>query len=290
MLGRTAGQTPNGMRTVLHMTGASVGIASIGIVDAKVPGDLDATALYLGLVAVIAWRTLAAVGIVTAIAAALTAISVDLAASPTNFASVAIWNGGAGLAIFLGVALLVRKLRVERDALRAAATHDGLTGLPNRVLLYDRLEQALLAAAREKFSVGVLVFDLDGFKRVNDTLGHHAGDQLLRLVGSRARSCVRASDTCARIGGDEFVVLLARTSPGGAARVAEVLARSCAQPFLVDGAPVSVAASIGTAVAPEDGADPDTLLRLADARMYQAKSLARNGVATEGGLADLASR
>jgi predicted signal transduction protein with EAL and GGDEF domain len=105
------------------------------------------------------------VGIVTAIAAALTAVSVDLASSPANFAMVAIWNGGAGLAIFLGVAFLVRKLRVERDAMRAAATHDGLTGLPNRVLLYDRLEQALLAAAREKFSVGVLVFDLDGLRR-----------------------------------------------------------------------------------------------------------------------------
>jgi diguanylate cyclase (GGDEF)-like protein len=85
-------------------------------------------------------------------------------------------------------------------------------------------------------------------------------------------------------------VLLSRTSPGGAARVAEVLARSCAQPFLIDGAPVSVAASIGAAVAPEDGADPDTLLRLADERMYQAKGLARNRVATQGGLADLATR
>jgi diguanylate cyclase (GGDEF)-like protein len=290
MFRRTAGQTPQRMRVVLDVAGASVGVASIGVLDAKVPGDLDATALYLALVALIAWRTFAAVGLLTAIAAALTAISVDFAAHPANFAAVAIWNGGAGLAIFVGVALLVRKLRVERDALRAAATHDGLTSLPNRVLLLDRLEQALLAAGREKFCVGVLVFDLDGFKKVNDTLGHHAGDQLLRLVASRARSCIRASDTCARVGGDEFVVLLSRTSPGGAARVAEVLARSCAEPFLIDGAPVSVAASIGTAVAPEDGADPDTLLRLADARMYQAKSLARNGVATKGGMADLASR
>jgi diguanylate cyclase (GGDEF)-like protein len=154
-----------------------------------------------------------------------------------------------------------RKLRVERDSLRAAATHDGLTSLPNRVLLLDRLEQALLAAGREEFSVGVLVFDLDGFKKATTRWVITPATSYCGWWHRAPRSCVRASDTCARIGGDEFVVLLARTSPGGAARVAEVLARSCAQPFLIDGAPVSVAASIGTAVAPEDGADPDTLVR-----------------------------
>ena len=274
---------------MLDVVGASLGIASVGVLDANVPGDLDATALYLGLVAVIAWRTFAALGIATAIAAALIAMSVDLAARPSNFAAVAIWNGGAGLAIFLGVALLVRRLRVEHDALRMAATYDALTGLPNRALLYDRSEQALLAAAREKFSVGMLVLDLDGFKRVNDTMGHHAGDELLRLVASRVRDCIRASDTCARLGGDEFAVLLPRTSEGGAARVAAVVERACAQPFVIGDVSLTIAASIGTAVSPMDGAEREALLRVADARMYEAKSRARTAATSDESF-DLAAR
>jgi len=286
----TPGRAPRRMRTMLDMAGASVGIASIGVLDANIPGDIDATALYMGLVALIAWRTFAAVGIVTAIAAALTAISVDLAARPANFASVALWNGGAGLAIFLGVALLVRRLRVERDALRTAATYDALTGLPNRALLHDRLEQALLAAAREKFSVGVLVFDLDGFKRVNDTMGHHAGDELLRSIASRVRDSIRASDTCARLGGDEFAVLLPRTTEGGAARVAVVVGRACAQPFVIGDVSLTVAASIGTAVFPDDGDAGEALFRVADARMYEAKGRARTVAGSDEPLVDLAAR
>ena len=290
MLRTTAGLTPRGLRSALDMAGASVGIASIGVLDANIPGDLDATALYLGLVAFIAWRTLAAIGIVSAIAAALTSISVDLAANPTNFTSVAIWNGGAGLAIFLGVALLVHRLRVERDALRMAATYDALTGLPNRTLLHDRLEQALLAAAREKFSVGVLVFDLNGFKRVNDTMGHHAGDELLRSIASRVRDAIRASDTCARLAGDEFAVLLPRTTGGGAERVAIVVGRACAQPFVIGDVSLTVGASIGTAVFPDDGDAGEALFRVADARMYEAKGRARTAAGSDEPLVDLAAR
>lgn len=270
--GASAVVSEQGRGGAIDLAAASLAIASIGIFDANAPVDLDATALYLGVVALIAWRAIAAVVVVTAVAAWLTSFTLDLAAGPTNVGAVALWNGGAGLAICLGVAVLVRRVRVERDALRAAVTHDALTGLPNGVLLRDRLEQALLAARRDSHSVGVLVFDLDGFKRVNDTMGHHAGDRLLRLTASRVQGCIRASDTCARIGGDEFAVLLPRTTQGGAARVSEVVGRACAEPLLIDGATVSVTASIGTALAPEDGAQPEALLRVADGRMYQAKA------------------
>jgi diguanylate cyclase (GGDEF)-like protein len=267
-----------GKRPLLDVAMASLAVGIVGILDDLAPSDLDATALYLGIIAITAWRAIAAVAIVTALSAWTTSIVLDLAGSPADVPLLALWNGGAGLAIFLGVAVLVRKARQERDALRAAATHDTLTGLPNRALFGDRLEQALLVAERDKAVVGVLSFDLDGFKRVNDTMGHHAGDQLLRLVAARVRSAIRASDTCARVGGDEFVVLLPRTTRAGAMRVADTLRRECAQPFHVERADLSIAASFGTALSPDDGVQPETLLRVADARMYEAKTQRRAAI------------
>ncbi|MHB8573739.1 MAG: diguanylate cyclase domain-containing protein [Dehalococcoidia bacterium] len=163
-------------------------------------------------------------------------------------------------------------------ALEYQIMHDPLTGLPNRVLLADRLQQALLAARRSGQPIGLLVFDLDGFKGVNDALGHAAGDAVLQQIGARVRDALRASDTVARLGGDEFVVVLPGAGVGGATRVAQQLRRALARPFPVEGRDTGVGASVGIAIAPEDGADMETLLRHADVAMYNAKR-SRSGVA-----------
>jgi len=151
------------------------------------------------------------------------------------------------------------------------AMHDALTGLPNRVLLRDRLEQALRALARDGTRLALLLLDLDRFKWVNDTLGHQTGDALLREVAARLAGAVRASDTVARLGGDEFAVLLPEADAEGAARVAHALHRALDAPVVVDGQALRAEISVGGALAPAHGADPDALLRRADAAMYVAK-------------------
>ncbi len=156
------------------------------------------------------------------------------------------------------------------------AHHDPLTGLPNRLLLLDRLGLELAHARREKTQLAVMFIDLDRFKSVNDVSGHATGDQLLRIVGERMRACVRESDTVARLGGDEFVVLLSAVQ--GTRAVAEVAAqilRVVARPMTLDGKEVSTGASIGVAVSPGDGDDPGTLLKHADIAMYRAKDAGR---------------
>jgi diguanylate cyclase (GGDEF)-like protein len=159
---------------------------------------------------------------------------------------------------------------------RRVALHDALTGLPNRVLLQDRLQSAIEATTQgQSRPFALMILDLDRFKEVNDTLGHHVGDVLLQQIGRRLQSAVRATDLVARLGGDEFAVLLSNTSAAAAVAVAEDLALSLRAPFVLDGHPLSVNASVGIAVAPEHGKDTAALLRCADAAMYQAK---RSGV------------
>jgi len=162
----------------------------------------------------------------------------------------------------------------DRKALEAqlhqAATHDPLTGLPNRRLLFDRLESAMAAVERERRPVAVLFLDLDGFKAVNDTHGHDVGDQILRLVADRLTACVRAGDTLARLAGDEFVVLLADLGPDdqAAATAARILDR-LNEPFAIGALRLSLTASIGVAVA--HGGRPRDILHAADSAMYDAK-------------------
>ena len=152
------------------------------------------------------------------------------------------------------------------------ALHDGLTGLPNRALLADRFEQALRSSHREDAVVGLLLIDLDRFKEINDTLGHHYGDQLLAQVGPRFRGVLRDSDTVARLGGDEFAVLLPGVSGIEAAQeVAQKLQVAMTSPFHVDGVDLDVEASIGVVVSGEHGADATTLMQRADIAMYVAK-------------------
>ena len=160
----------------------------------------------------------------------------------------------------------------ERSAV-VAALHDPLTGLPTRPLFSDRLAHALSRAQRSGHQLAVLLVDLDGFKRVNDQCGHGAGDAVLRALGPRLATCARASDTVARYGGDEFVVLCEdEVTHVGVARVAASIRRACAEPVqLPDGTSVRVSASIGIAWSVEEGVDADALLAAADAAMYRDK-------------------
>lgn len=159
------------------------------------------------------------------------------------------------------------------EAARHEALHDPLTGTPNQRLLEDRLELAVRHATRHERHVGVLFLDLDRFKAVNDTLGHAAGDELLRQVATRLRNGVRAVDTVSRLGGDEFVVLLPDLhAERDAHLVADRLTHTLRQPFVVDGVELTMSAAIGTAVHPRSGDSYAALLRAADASMYAAKS------------------
>ncbi|NBC48450.1 MAG: diguanylate cyclase [Gammaproteobacteria bacterium] len=159
------------------------------------------------------------------------------------------------------------------EALIHVANHDALTGLPNRSLLEDRLEQALSQAARSRAHLAVMFFDLDGFKAVNDTHGHIAGDRLLQALAQRLLQCMRGSDTVARVGGDEFVVLgLDIEDRGNAAEVASKLLSTLREPFdLGNEITARIGASIGVALYPDDGIDALALLHCADQAMYLAK-------------------
>jgi len=171
----------------------------------------------------------------------------------------------------------ITERRRAEETVQFQAYHDALTGLPNRLLLEDRLSQALVHAQRHGRPLAVMFLDLDHFKLINDTLGHSVGDRLLRGVAERLRRGVRQDDTVARMGGDEFTLLYSELAQSDdAARMAEKLLEAFAPPFLVDGHELYVTASIGVALYPNDGEDADILLRNADNAMYRAKESGRN--------------
>jgi diguanylate cyclase (GGDEF)-like protein len=179
-------------------------------------------------------------------------------------------------ALYLGLFHLVwqasRRLRRQSALNEQLATHDPLTGLPNRSLLKDRVHQALAATGRTGRCPALLLLDLDRFKEINDTLGHHHGDLLLQQVGDRLRGALRTSDTVARLGGDEFVVLLPDVPSSEAALgTAEKLLAALNQPFVLDDVTLDVEASFGLAVYPDHGDTFDSLLQHADVAMYTAK-------------------
>ena len=154
-----------------------------------------------------------------------------------------------------------------------AAEHDFLTGLPNRMLLNDRVGQAIALAPRHGKKVAVLFLDLDGFKHINDSLGHSIGDKLLQSIARRLVANVRAPDTVSRQGGDEFVVLLSEVERWeDAAEAAKRMLRDVAEPHAIDQHELHVTASIGISVYPDDGLDAETLIKNADTAMYQAKA------------------
>jgi diguanylate cyclase (GGDEF)-like protein/PAS domain S-box-containing protein len=175
---------------------------------------------------------------------------------------------------------VIRDIRARKDAearIQFLAHHDTLTGLPNRVLLMDRLEFILASARRRQSKVGVLFIDLDNFKTVNDSLGHAAGDALLRLIAGRIQGSLRAVDVVSRHGGDEFLVVLPDLEDEQApVAVAEKLLAVISDPVNLEGQDLSVTPSIGIALYPRDGANADTLIKNADAAMYLAKERGRS--------------
>ena len=171
--------------------------------------------------------------------------------------------------------LIDRKQAEER--IRYMATHDTLTGLPNRTLFMDRLKSTLAISRRRKNQMGLMFVDLDHFKWVNDELGHAAGDQLLQEVANRMTDCVRQSDTVARLGGDEFTIILSNTTTTTSPfTVADKILQRLQEPFHLEGVDVTISASIGITLFPDHGTDEDTLLRNADHAMYAAKNKGRN--------------
>ena len=177
------------------------------------------------------------------------------------------------------VSVRTKGLEAANNQLRHLATHDALTGLPNRVLLDDRLAQAIVHADRNRQQFAVLVLDLDRFKFINDSLGHNAGDELLNRVATRLRGVVSDVDTVARVGGDEFILML---NPTAAKPDAEALAHTAIDalksPVKIAGVPLHVSTSVGIAFYPQDGATAETLIANADAAMYCAKQRGRNNV------------
>ena len=166
------------------------------------------------------------------------------------------------------------ELKARTLALQHQALHDNLTGLPNRTLLTDRLGQAISVAHRAGHPVSLLLMDMDGFKEVNDSMGHHCGDILLRQLAERLRSTLRAEDTVARLGGDEFAVLPAGACDEAAAmRIADKVLAALQTPFLIEEQAIHARMSIGVAVYPAHGEDADILMRRADVAMYTAKRM-----------------
>jgi diguanylate cyclase (GGDEF)-like protein len=174
---------------------------------------------------------------------------------------------------------VTRRIQRQMDEIEYRALYDELTGLPNRTLFSDRIQQAVLGARREHEPATVLLLDIDRFREINDTLGHEAGDLLLQELSGRLRHLLRESDTFARLSGDEFGILLPTTPVADASLLAERVHESLEEPFALRGLPLEVGMSIGIAAFPEHGEDADTLLQRADVAMHLAKD-AHSGTAT----------
>jgi len=171
-----------------------------------------------------------------------------------------------------GIARDISERKMFEQRLSEMATHDFLTGLPNRVLLNDRFTMALAQAHRNKHRLAIIAIDLDRFKSVNDTLGHQAGDELLKAIAKRLKNLVRSSDTVARMGGDEFLLLMPELHmTGDAIKIIDKIAAAFKEPFIIEGSRLNMSASMGLATYPEDGEDMDALMRKSDASMYNIK-------------------
>jgi diguanylate cyclase (GGDEF)-like protein len=264
-------------------------VAAIGFeIGAEIPADEQRFAGHVlaGDEPIIVWEwaserrfnvpSLRERGIRATAAAAIRGRSGAFGVIGVHSATVGAFSGEEGQWLQSIADLLASALDRERSeaVMRHQSLHDSLTGLPNRALLFDRVEHAFGRAERFGFGVAVLLLDVDGFKTVNDSLGHQAGDELLIEVGSRLTEVVRSSDTVARLGGDEFVVLAEVESDEEAFEIAERIASIWEQPFAVASGEVFCSASVGIAVGRESQA-PAKMLREADAAMYRAKERGR---------------
>lgn len=195
---------------------------------------------------------------------------------PARLSLTAARSGEQGSAHYVGIVSDFTELRAAQDALRKLAHYDPLTGLPNRLLMQDRLEQAINRARRRNTRIAVLFADLDHFKRINDTHGHAVGDLVLREAAQRIGGGLRSADTAARLGGDEFLVILEDfTEIAHVITVTEKLAAVMAKPVTVGGHALHIGASIGIALFPEDGQSMEQLIQKADTAMYEAKMQGR---------------
>jgi diguanylate cyclase (GGDEF)-like protein/PAS domain S-box-containing protein len=177
----------------------------------------------------------------------------------------------------MGITREINELKRTELDLQHLATHDGLTDLPNRFLMIDRLSQILAHAKRTGTTFAVLFIDVDDFKAINDAHGHEFGDLVLQTIGKRLVGAIRGSDTVARIGGDEFVIILeGMAGQDSASVVAGKLVKRLARSFSVQGRPVKASVSVGISVYPDNGADPELLVRSADYAMYLAKRAGKN--------------
>jgi two-component system cell cycle response regulator len=177
----------------------------------------------------------------------------------------------------LEVRLLYKKLENYNKVLESLALHDALTGLPNRRLLMDRLSLAIAHARRNKRTMAVMYLDLDGFKQINDTLGHDAGDTLLSMVAARLVAAVRQEDTVARLGGDEFVIVMWELSHADSvAKLGSKVIQALSQPYSIQGRGVSMTASVGAGIYPTHGEEVETLMKSADLALYEAKRTGKN--------------
>src|SRR3569833_2008755 len=194
------------------------------------------------------------------------------------------WERGTGVAddqgrpiAIEGIVQDITERRLYQVRIEHQANYDTLTGLANRSLLQDRLQQALLTAASSGQRLAVAFVDLGRFKFINDSLGHHVGDELLKAVAARIKSCVRDCDTVARLGGDEFVLLInGHTGPESVRQLMEKLLAGVAQPWVIQQGEFQVSCSLGVALHPDDGEEALTLLKHADSAMYCAKDIGRN--------------
>ena len=190
-----------------------------------------------------------------------------------KFLAISVIRDGAGEIVnFSAIFYDVTERKAMEDKLDHLAHYDCLTHLPNRMLLQDRLEQAIALAERQKQTFALLFVDLDGFKLINDRVGHIVGDEVLKIVAQRLLAVIRGMDTAARLGGDEFVIILTDIhEERNAGRVAEKVVESLSQPYLIDGRTLTLSASIGVSIYPNDERAANDLLRTADEAMYRAK-------------------
>jgi len=177
----------------------------------------------------------------------------------------------------LEVRLLYKQLEHYSRTLESLALHDALTGLPNRRLLMDRLSLAIAHARRNKRTMAVMYLDLDGFKQINDTLGHDAGDTLLKMVAARLVAAVRQEDTVARLGGDEFVIALWELNHAdGVAKLVSKVMQAVSQPYRIQDRGVNMTVSVGVGIYPTHGEEVETLMKSADLALYEAKRTGKN--------------
>jgi len=196
---------------------------------------------------------------------------------PQQLTISAVQDSHGHISHFVGVAVDISAIKRHEAELDRIAHYDALTGLPNRVLLNDRMRQAISKAQRERTLLAVCFLDVDGFKPVNDTYGHNAGDLLLIELAERFNAVLRGNDTVARLGGDEFILLLADLKDQTACtQILERILSTISRPFDIDGATVTVTASIGVTLYPLGAKDTDTLIRQADQAMYKSKQMGKN--------------